>query len=317
MDETATKTLKNLINNFYIKNYNYLYLNYMLNKAKSFKSKNSTLITGSSYALSGIKEDAWNNAVSCSCSSQDLYYDFRCAHDVISIVPHKTFSKCFIVKGYYAACHDLSRSKQERERIITDVYYPILHDAHNWEAPYATDLFAGIFLEGSQNVDPKLKTFIEQCATDILQKYGTYYNPTRARGGTVFNLNGREWHELAEDEKENLGKYRADCHNKLFSHKASIEENKEIFKDYIHYLHLNDILPIFVLAPFTPCYSKYILPEMKESIIDLLNTTNEEVHFVDFNQCSYFDEFDFCDTDHLSEIGAQKMSWILAEMFGK
>ncbi len=317
MNEATRKILNELTKSFLLKNYNYTYLKTMLMKGKQFSKKGSTLITGSSYALSGIKEEAWNNAVSCSCSSQDLYYDFRCAYDVISSVPQNTFSKCFMVKGYYAACHDLSSSKQERERVITDVYYPLLNDAHNWESPYATDLFEGFFEGTIGDATVELKRLIEHCAVNTMLNYGTYYNETRPRGGTVFNLGGREWHELPEEEKEYLGKYRADCHNKLFVHKSTIEENKEIFKDYVHFLHLNNILPVFVLAPFTPSYSKNILPEMKDSIMDLFDAASGEIHFVDFNQSEYFDEHDFVDTDHLSETGAQKMSQMLVEMFGK
>lgn len=317
MNEATRKILNNLTKSFLLKNYNYTYLKTMLMKGKQFSKKGSTLITGSSYALSGIKEVIWNNAVNCSCSSQDLYYDFRCARDVISTVPQNTFSKCFIVKGYYAAYHDLSSSKKEREKIITDVYYPLFRDAHNWQTPQEKDLFEEVFAETTGDATVGLKNLIEECAVDVMMNYGTYYNQLRTRGGDVFNLSGKEWNEILADDREDLCKYRADCHNKLFAHKGTIEENKEIFKDYIHFLHLNNILPVFVITPFMPTYSRNIAPEMKDSIMELFDAASGELHFVDFNQSDYFTEFDFVDTDHLNETGAQKMSQILAEMFGK
>jgi len=317
MNEQSRRILEDLTMCFLENNYNYVYLKTMLTRGKNFTQKESSLITGSSYALSGIKEDTWKNAVSCSCSSQDLYYDFRCAYDVISSVPANTFSKCFIVKGYYAACHDLSSSKQERERIVKQVYFPLLKDAHNWTVPESIDLFEGISSKTGSVFTTELKNLIEHMAVNRMMELGTYYNRIKPRGGTVFNLNGREWYEVPLEEKDYFGKYRADCHNKLFSYKDTIAENKEIFRDYIHFLHMNNIMPVFVLAPFTSVYNKYILSEMKDSIIELLDAASGEIHFVDFNQSDFFDDIDFVDTDHLSEVGAQKMSQILVNMFGK
>lgn len=41
--------------------------------------------------------------------------------------------------GYYVAFQDISSSKGLRERMIPSIYYPIFHDAHNWDHPYQTD----------------------------------------------------------------------------------------------------------------------------------------------------------------------------------
>lgn len=317
MNETSRKILNKLTKCFLMKNYNYTYLKAMLIKGKQLKRQGSTLITGSSYALSGIVETVWNNAVNSSCSSQDLYYDFRCAREVISVVPPNTFSKCFIVKGYYAACHDLSKSKKEREKVITDVYYPLFQDAHNWQLTKKKDLFEAVIEETNTELTDGLKELIEECALDIMINYGTYYNPLRIRDSNVFNFGEKKWNEISIGDREDLCKYRAQIHNKLFDYKDTLEENKEIFKDYIRFLHANNVLPIYVIPPFMPTYTKNILPEMKDSLMELFKAASGEIHFVDFNQSDCFNEFDFADTDHLSEIGAQKMSRILTEMFGK
>ena len=317
MNESSRNLLDALTTQFFLENYNYTYLDAMLRKGKQLRRTGATLITGSSYALSGIKETAWNNAISCSMSSQDLYYDFKCAYEVISSIPLHSVSKCFIVKGYYAGYQDLSMSKAERERVISNVYLPLFRDAHNWINPKEVDLFQTISARTEGILSDDLKKLIQHMAADRILSYGAYYNPTRARGGTIFNLNGREWYELPADEMDYLGKYRADCHNKSMEHTESIKENKEIFKDYVHFLHLNNILPIFVIAPFSPYYTKYLFSEMRESIMELLDAASGEVHYIDFNQCDLFDAMDFVDTDHLSEIGAQKMSCLLADAFGK
>ncbi|MBQ4346918.1 MAG: SGNH/GDSL hydrolase family protein [Firmicutes bacterium] len=114
-----------------------------------------------------------------------------------------------------------------------------------------------------------------------------------------------------------MGKFRAESHNKLFEHKQSLEENQEILNEFVHYLHTENVLPIVVITPFTEAYNRYVLPEMKEAVLQMLDNVPEEVHFVDFNDASYFTDADFMDTDHLNENGAKKMSRILAELFGK
>ena len=314
MDDKLKAVFEELGRRFLWKNYNYVYLKTMLHKAKGMSDKNATLITGSSYALSGIKESLWNNAVNCSMSSQDLYYDFRCAYDVISSVTPGTYKKCFIVKGYYAGFHDISSSVNERERIISSVYHPIFKDAHNWETPMEENLWKEI-IRGE--LTEEAKTLVENIAVTKMNEMGTYYSAHRARGGTVFDLQGRQWDELSSEERMYLGEVRASAHNKLSKYTDTLEENKEIFKDYVHFLHLNEVMPVFVIAPFTKEYNTYLVSEFKESVMELLGYASGEIHYVDFNQESCFEDVDFVDTDHLSEQGAQKMSLMLTNVFGR
>lgn len=303
--------IEELVMFFLRKNYNYVYYNAMLRKKEYMRKKNATLITGSSYALSGIKEKCWQNAISLSMSSQDLYYDFKAAKDVIESVDGSVFSRCFIVKGYYSAVHDLSSSKKERERIISSVYWPIYKDAHNWEEPFEENLWEGIY-----NISDELKNKILEMAILKIQLRDSFYSDLRARGGTVFNLGDRKWNELSYEERCYLGNIRAEQHNKLFNYKESMNENIEIINDYVHLLKLNEILPIFVIAPFAREYTDNISKDMKESVMDMLEKVEDEVHFVDFNEGDMFTSIDFVDTDHLDECGAVKMSNCLVEMFG-
>ncbi|MCX4266844.1 MAG: hypothetical protein OSJ64_08635, partial [Firmicutes bacterium] len=64
-------------------------------------------------------------------------------------------------------------------------------------------------------------------------------------------------------------------------------------------------------------YNRFVLPEMKAGVLELLDAVPQDIHYVDFNQAlDLFDAADFMDTDHLSARGAEKMSAILTEMFG-
>jgi len=214
--------------------------------------------------------------------------------------------------GYYAACHDLSRGTQERVRMIPTVYYPIFGDGHHWDKAYQNNLW-----ENFETVSDDIRHACEQLAIDIMRKQGTYFSGKKQRGGTVFDLRGKDWWSIPAETRRALGKIRAEEHNKLLAHQDSIAENKEILKEYIHFLHQNNITPVFAIAPFTPEYNRYIHKEMKQSILELIKSVPEEIQFVDFNQFTCFASQDFVDADHLSERGAKRFSQLLVELFGK
>lgn len=311
MSIKTEQQLSQLTLQFFSRNYDYLWLRTMLEQAGKTQTFGSTLITGSSHALNGIKESCWKNAFNCSMHSQDIYYDFQCARHVLKSAPKGRFARCFIVMGYYIAYQDLSRSKVSRETMIANIYYPIFRDAHHWEEPSHRSLWDGI-----GDIPDTMKALCEQAARQKLLEYGTYYSEIRPRG-TLFDLKGRSWAQVPETERLAMGKARADDHNKIFQHKESLEENKQILSEYVSFLITHDVLPVVVITPFSPEYNRFVLPEMKAGVLELLDSIPQDVHYVDFNQAGdLFAPSDFMDTDHLSAEGAAKVSSILVEMFG-
>lgn len=295
---------------FLKQNYNYVWLKSMLCKATKVKGPNAVLITGSSYGVNGIIGQSWNQAVNCSVSSQDLYYDFLCAREAVSFGKKGRFSKCFIIGAYYTAYHDLSLGKQERELMISNVYYPIFGDSHNWNDVYQKNLWSEL-----GTISKEDKFFCEQIAIEKMIERSDFFSFGKQRGGTVFNLNGRNWWDISAEERQIYGKIRAEGHNKLSQNKTAIVENKKILNEYVHFLHINGITPVFVVAPFTAEYNRYISEEMKESLFELIANVSENIHFIDFNQFLCFTPHDFVDTDHLSESGAEKFSRLLVNLF--
>lgn len=302
-----------LASQFFARNYDYLWLKTMLEKARTTTAPGSTLITGSSHALNGIHEAAWKSAVNCSMHSQDIYYDFQCARYVLSSTKSNHFFKrCLIVLGYYIAYQDLSRSKATRESVVANIYYPIFHDAHNWDEPTLNDPWAPF-----GDVPKQIKEVCERAIAEKILESGTYYTDYRPRG-TYFDLNGRSWSQVPERERIELGAYRAKEHNRLFQHRESLEENKAILQEFVRFLYSYDVVPIVVIPPFTEGYRQNVLKEMKEGVLELLDSVPEDVHYVDFNEArGIFESADFMDTDHLSAIGSEKMSSILVDMFGQ
>ena len=81
------------------------------------------------------------------------------------------------------------------------------------------------------------------------------------------------------------------------------------------YLYQRDIMPVFVIFPFTEWYNRYIDTEYKKEIYDLLDSLPIPVEFWDLNDYKgIFDDDDFCDTDHLNDKGAEKASVLLDEI---
>lgn len=305
--------INHLASRFFAANYDYLWLKAMLGKGRATTIPGSTLITGSSHALNGICEKVWKNAVNCSMHSQDIYYDFQCARYVISSTRGESyFEKCFIVMGYYIAFQDLSLSKVSRESMISRIYYPIFQDAHNWNKPVLHDPWTPF-----GDVPAQIKNACERAAEKKILELGTYYTDYRPRG-CYFNLKGRSWSQVPEEERIALGAYRAEEHNRIFQHKESLEENKEILREFVRFLYSHNVTPIVVITPFTEGYNRCLLKKMKEGVLELLDSVPEDVHYVDFNEAlNLFAPADFMDTDHLSAAGAEKMSAILADMFGQ
>lgn len=211
--------------------------------------------------------------------------------------------------GYYIAYHDLSRSTITREKIIRPIYYPIFHDTHNWKEPVEFNPWMRL-----GDMPEKVKKACELMAIQTVLEKGTYYSDLRART-SLFNFQGRSWYELSQEEREEFGRQRAESHNKQILHETSFLENCEIMRDYIHLLHLYNILPAVVVTPFTASYNKYVDSRFKDVIKEMLESIPEEVHYVDINENDLFDDKDFIDTDHLNRHGAMKVSYMLNEMF--
>ena len=295
---------------FLRRNYNYYWLKTRLERGKRIPdSTNATLITGSSHALNGIWEEAWANALNCSMHSQDIYYDFRCAKEVVE--GKAKFQRCFILFGYYIAYQDLSLSRGMRDYMVSPVYYPIFGDAHHWEKPEAQDRWKDF-----EGISAETRRRCEAWSEKIVYEENTYYSRFRRRK-PFFDFGGRSWWELTEEEQENYGAQRAEGHNSVLKYEESFYENQQILKDYVRFLYLNDVKPIVVIPPFSSVYNRHVDERLREAVTELVQSPEETLGFVDFNKESIFDNRDFIDMDHLNENGAKKMSRLLAEKFGK
>ena len=305
----GTEEVQDLFMRFLRKNYNYYWLKSRLEIGRRIlDGANATLITGSSHALNGIEEKAWTNALNCSMHSQDLYYDFMCAKEVVRGTAR--FQRCFILFGYYIAYQDLSLSKGMRDYMVSPVYYPIFGDAHNWETPAAQDRWRDF-----EGISAGTRSEWETQSLKTASEEPTYYSRFRKRK-PFFDFQGCSWCDLAEEEQEKYAKQRPEGHNSVLKYENSFYENRQILKDYVHFLYLNRVMPIVVIPPFSSAYNRHIDKRLKEAVREMLQSPKEELHWIDFNEKTVFDNGDFVDMDHLNERGAKKMSGLLADKFG-
>ena len=308
MKDELNKALENLTSTYLSVNYNLTWLKAMLLKGKRIK-EHGTLVTGSSHALYGVHEAYLSNSVNCSMHSQDIYYNFLCAKEVLENGIKGAYDRAFIVMGYYIAFQDLSKSTIMREKVIAPVYYPIFRDAHNWEMPNAVSPWSKI-----GELPEEAKRICEILAEQTLLQKESYFSDLKPRK-PFFDFEGRSWHTLSLEEKDEWGEKRAECHNKLAVYKDSFVENCEIMKDLVGLLKLHGITPVVVIPPFTSAYNKYVESRYKEAIVEMLEKIDQEVHFVDFNDSDFFEDRDFVDTDHLNKVGANKLSSMLYQIF--
>jgi len=252
--------------------------------------------------------DEWEFAINCSMHSQDIYYDYLCARETIK--EKGRFNKCFIIFGYYIAFQDLSLSKNSRETMIRYVYYPVFNDSHNWEEPTTIDLW-----RDNPEINEKEKAVCELIALRKISEKDGYYSDAVPRR-PYFDLKGNVWTNISDEEKELFGKRRAEDHNRLSTHESSLTENKEILKEFIHFLNMYETKPIIVIPPFTDYYNRYVNQRSREGVEELIKNVTDKFEFIDFNKEKIFDDSDFVDTDHLNVKGAEKFSQILVDLYG-
>lgn len=110
----------------------------------------------------------------------------------------RIFARCFIVMGYYTAYQDLPLSNASQKTMISNIYYPIFQDAHNWESPSHRNLWDGI--------------------GDMHARH-------------AFDLKGRTWTQVPRAECMAMRQARADDHNRIFQHKKRALRRISIYSE--------------------------------------------------------------------------------------
>lgn len=306
----------NLVEQIYYHDYDFNFLLNALNQAK--RSVTDTIFVGHSYSLNGLDENKLNeNVVNLSLASQDIYYSFVIAKDVIEKNPK--IKKCYIGTGYWTFFFDLSmvQNNNELARIET-IYYPIFKDSHNCKKLNIREkatLDQYMDLYGKFIFDSK-KIFKNLCEI-IYSSNRSYFNNYVKR--EAFSLIKHNRLSLMNDEiKYSLGRERAELHNKMLRYITTRDENEEIVKEFLGYLNKKNIQTVIINFPTTKYYNEFLNEAFKKDYYRILENLEKEYNFklVDLNNNNYlFDDNDFRDFDHLNGTGARKVSNIINQIF--
>ena len=303
--------LKDIAYEYIMRNYDYCYLTAMHEKNRMIGAK--TIIAGSSHAMNGIVESGIEGGViNFSISSQDIYFDFQHIKKAVEEGRQK-IEICVINIGYYMMYQDLSYSKV-MSYLIPTVYYPLFGKSHHYQIEEEFDMMQKIDFDREMFADKWIREFVDDWAKRVFMEASTYYGEglkTR-ENNNILGLKKVIWNTLSDDEKRDVAIQRTDDHNSLKAHEHSRQENAILVGEMVEYLFQHDIVPVFVIFPFTKYYTTYIDQEYKADIKMILEDLPYPVEFLDMNDYQeMFDDSDYLDSDHLNLQGALKATGLL------
>lgn len=296
------------VRELYLKNFDYYYLRHNMEKAK--KSDTTNLVVGSSYARFGMKEAFFKEkTVNLSLASQDFYYAVKIADTILKT--NRAIKNIIIGCGYYSFHSDLSRTKSNELRRISDVYYPIFRDMH-----HAVLLPPPVSRMESEILDmQRIERIISE---DLFRERGEAYF---LNGGVqeearlcTWMRKDAFWRELSREEKDEAAIKRTTTHNKTADREATFRENKNLLEAFVKKCNAWNIEVWIVVLPFTKAYMGQLDPLVRGRFIEVLDEIDGMFHSVDFNETDLFTDEDFIDSDHLGESGAYKVSVLMEEI---
>ena len=303
--------IKSIAVDYAMNNYDYCYLAAMHEKNRTVGTK--TIIAGSSHAMNGIVESGIEEGViNFSISSQDIYFDFQHIKKAVEEGRQK-IEVCIINIGYYMMYWDLSYSKV-MSYLVPTVYYPLFGTSHHYQIAEEFDMMKDIEFDGEMFADKWIRELADHWAKGMFMEKSTYYGEglkTR-ENNNIMGLRKVIWNTLSEDEKRNVAIERTNDHNSLNTYEHTRQENTVLVREMVEYLIQHDIIPVFVIFPFTKYYNAYIDQKYKADIRMVLEDLPYPVEFLDMNDYQeMFDDSDYLDSDHLNLQGALKATSLL------
>ena len=303
--------LTNIAIKYVMHNYDYNYLAAMHEKNRTVGTK--TIIAGSSHAMNGIVESGIEGGViNFSISSQDLYFDFRHIKKAVEEGRQK-IEICIINIGYYMMYWDLSYSKV-MSYLVPAVYYPLFKDSHHYQIAEEFDMLKDIEYDREMFADMWIREFVDHWAKGVFMEMSSYYGEgliTR-EDSNILGVEKVNWNALSDAEKRDVAIERTNDHNSLNTYEHTRRENVILVGEMVEYLIQHDIMPAFVIFPFTKYYNAYIDKEYRMDIEKILQDLPYPVEFLDMNDYQeMFDDSDYLDSDHLNLQGALKATSLL------
>lgn len=246
------------------------------------------LFLGSSSIYFGINpEYFYFNSFNAAHVSQPLSFDL----EILKKYNHNWDSLEFIVIPIdYTALYFALNNSIDAWRIKNYVIYYDIKTPHKIE--YNTEIFSKSF---KYNVD-RLYRYFFQHESDI----------TCSKLGWGANYNSKNHGDLIL-----TGKATGIRHFEMANNNQYFSENINTIKAIIEFAKTNHSTVIFLTPPAYITYLKYLdankLRETINTVTEIANSYNN-VTYINLLYDSSFTESDFYDSNHLNEIGAQKLS---------
>lgn len=315
-DKFMNDMYRNVLKGYYSSIFGYDY-NYLKNAIRAAKRQAQSLFLGNSYSRNGIDVNDFHNEgmVGLSVSSQDFYYSFKIAREIID--ENRNIKRCYIGTGHWCFYHDLSKAHNKIEEArIQQVYLPLLDDVHNntnIDPHNKIDMWAHLQDAGIPSLIFDMDRLIHNISEVVYLSNKSYFSRSIDRD-FFSSIRGKKMDDFNEAEKYELGKTRADQLGKMLKYENTREENRQLLEEFLSYLNEREIEAVIVNFPTSKYYNEYIHPHFKESYYDILSNLQKSRRFtlIDLNEeVGQFRDEDYTDVDHLSASGAVKATRIL------
>ena len=253
-----------------------------------YASSIEILVLGSSHAFFGIDPSIFSDkAFNAAFVSQSLKYD----HFIFTKFYDQMDSLRFLVMpiSYFSLVTDLEGSEEDWRIKYYSIYYGCKY--HRFEPKYNLMIYDATFKEIIESVSNK-----------------------NEKESSSWDLGfGRQKLEECEGNLESTGVFAARRHTVLFDTNI-LAKNLFYLKDIIHKSAERNVIVILVT---TPTYKTYydnldaIQSNIMKNECESLSTNYDNVMYIDLMDDKRFFEQDFCDADHLNEIGATKLTMLI------
>jgi len=257
------------------------------------------IITGLSYSLLGVDanklEKRFHNLAG---PGQDLFYDFQMITYALSY-PELANSLKYVLIGlsYYSFHYDLSKSVNENR---VNYYYPITGTMHNYERQIESK---DVYNRSLEIVDKILRNghslILYQVSKNVRDQLIDWSNEY-----CFDKLSAAQQEEEVKTIKKDFNKH----------YPLTLEENKDILRQYLDLLNKKNIKPIVFVCPTTTVYQQCCPEKLESEFLSFIGDLGQDYsfQFLDyFRSAEFSDEEDFQDSSHLNIKGREKLTLLL------
>jgi hypothetical protein len=286
---------------------------YLESKLESLKKRQDIrlLLAGSSYTMCGLFEKQMPlPARNIAIDAQDLYYSMKSIRIALDNNPNITH--CILSFAYYFWGYDLSMSTSLYQyKRVAEVNYPVFKDKHNYSGKIENKTSNLFNLNSITPLKKHLFSFeklLEQKIEVLKESFGeANYFPYPRVGSAVLQNDDTTNRKFAQE--------RAASHNKFFKYHSTVQENIDLFTQFLKEMNTRGVQMILFVPPVTKYYREYIIPDLVSNFYKITEPLQSKFQFklIDLFNSAEFIDSDFYDYDHLNDQGAEKLGKILGK----